>query len=555
MKTSRYRFAILFSLFFFMATAQQTSAAEPVKSRLPIKEVTAPKLEKGEAVGRGYITNRIEPVEGGANLTVEVVQDRTDSAVTLKLGFDGTAYNPSGPVWVLTKGVKNPSGYITRFQFHLNYQQLIALANQKGITDAKNKIGPRKRMVVFAEFPSGHRWGGTDRNGIIVLPSPKNTNPQSLLPTKLPGFGEGTRPSALDVGQIIDSALAEQFAPLLGTGGLEVGGQIRSRVEAEGKFQLTEQDFLRIREMLFEIAEDPSQQKKILGKDWKLEVITRYMKKHRNGRLVIDEDGFPVPDPMIDTYYDTPKMDAAKNDIAIRYRWTGGNNTGTWNFKPGIGRRSPDGIVYRVEYGIDTIDDRPESIAQFANSFHPLNFFQLLRQTGATPGRFFSPSIRLTDDRYKFALTHKSGVIIEVSLDRVYAERLNGPSKRTITYWQLEMDVEHIATKVENSAPSQASGSSGKDVSPYAVMHTPKDVKPGSPTLESQAVTFELATEVIQKLRDNVIGEHWLPGAQKYAFAALGLGMIRPKTASPSVKSLNIEKVSCSDLLVRNPAL
>ena len=54
------------------------------------------------------------------------------------------------------------------------------------------------------------------------------------------------------------------------------------------------------------------------------------MKKKKDGSLILDKDGLPTPDPMVDTYYDNDKYDAAKNDMAIRYRWTEGNATGAW---------------------------------------------------------------------------------------------------------------------------------------------------------------------------------------------------------------------------------
>lgn len=545
-----------FTPFFLFIALTLSTALVHAAGEQAFRQQGDPEFLPGGQTGRGYITTKMQSAPGGAYLTVEVVQDRKSSPVRLLLAFDGQAYSPGTPNWELTKGVSNGSGFKTRFEFFLNYDSLKKLASKDGASAAQ--VAPGKSMVVIAEFPSGHRWGGTDRSGIITLPKPSTSRISPADPVgqveadapRLPGLGEGPPATSLDVGQLIDEALAEQFAPLRGRGGLEVGGQIRSRVEAEGKFQLSETEFLQIRKRLFEIAASPTLAKKVLGANWSLKVVDRYMKKSRNGKLTKDADGFPIPDPMIDTYYDTANLDAAKNDVAIRYRWTEGNQTGNWNFKPGIGRVSPDGIVYRVEYAVDATDNKPQSIEVFADSMHPLNFFQLLREIvpGVRPGTFFHPSIRLTDDRYKFALQHKNGLIIEVSLDRVLAERLI-KKKNSVVFFQLEMDVEHVATEVQNTAPAGSNPGDAGVISPYASLHIPEDVRANSPTLETQAATFTLATDVIKRLRDDAIGENWRPGAQKYAFAAAALGAIRPANASRSVRALGFAKHKCADLL------
>jgi len=556
------------SLLFIAAATLFLITTDPFRSAFadtPVEVQGGPEFLSGGPTGRGYITHRMESAPGGAYLTVEVVQDRSHSPVKLRLAFDGTSSSPGRPNLLLTRGVSNPSGYRTKFEFYLDYEKLRAWASAKGVTNAAERIAPNKTMVVIANFPSGHRWGGTDRSGMFRLPRPSASQSTSAAPASvadsatLPAFGEGSPATSLDVGQVIDSPLADEFAPLRGRGGLEVGGQIRSRVEAEGKFQLSEAEFLNIQRALFQLASNRRLARTVLGTEWSLEVVTRYMKKDSNGNVIHDSSGFPVPDPMIDTYYDTDNLDAARHDIAIRYRWTAGNRTGTWNFKPGLGRRSEDGIVYRVEYGVDAVDDRPESIEVFANSNHPLNPFQLLREIvpGVSPGRFFKPALKITDDRYKFALKHRSGIIIEVSLDRVLAQRLGRATDARVTFYQLEMDIEHIATESLNEVStsltlnSPNSGSSNPDTptSPYTTLHIPADVEQGSPTLEAQQATFELATVVIRALRDHLLGQHWRPGAQKYAFAAAALGAIHPSNVSRSVSELGFSKGKCAGLL------
>ena len=87
-------------------------------------------------------------------------------------------------------------------------------------------------------------------------------------------------------------------------------------------------------------ANDPAEQARIFGPGWTLKLEDRYMKRDPvTKQLILDAHGLPTPDPMVDTYMDNDNFDAASNDMAIRYRWTEGNKTGNWNFKPFL---SPD---------------------------------------------------------------------------------------------------------------------------------------------------------------------------------------------------------------------
>jgi hypothetical protein len=86
-------------------------------------------------------------------------------------------------------------------------------------------------------------------------------------------------------------------------------------------------------------------------------------------------------------------------------------------------------------------------------------------------------------------------------------------------------------------------------ISPWAVLHTPSAVNENSPTLELQANTFNISSQVIGKLRDYVIGDNWRAGAQKYAFAAAALGVVR--NVSSSVEVLGFKSGKCGALFTR----
>jgi hypothetical protein len=264
---------------------------------------------------------------------------------------------------------------------------------------------------------------------------------------------------------------------------------------------------------------------------------------------------------MIDTYYDNANFDAAKNDMAIRYRWTEGNRAGAWNFKPGMGKASKEGVVYRVEYGVDTTDNQPESLAKFADSNHPLNPFRLIKDVipGAKASEFFLPAVKITDFRHKFLLKHQNGLAIEVSLDDVHPEALRAGAKGIGHYYQLEMDIDHLALDSANAASgtykgtlgSGATGLTGGTLENFMgrlskqafldgrpTLHVIEEIEPRSLVRTLREADFVLASSAIVKLRDAAVGTAWIPGAQKYAISAYVAGLLGTKDVSPSTKAV-----------------
>ena len=417
------------------------------------------------------------------------------------------------------------------------------------------KIAPGTPLLVYAKWANGHQWGGSGRGGQISLPGQAKDS-----------FVEVIRPTGLDVAVDIDGNLANRFQASRSKESLKVNGQIRSRVEGEGKFQIYQAQLTDLKAKLFEIANDTEKAKQVLGDDWKVKVEDRYMKRDSAGQLILAKDGFPIPDPMVDTYYDNATLDGAKNDMAIRYRWTEGNATGAWNFKPGIGRSSAAGVMYRLEYGVDTTSDKPAAIAKFADSLHALNPFQKIReQTGQKPSSFFKPAVKIIDHRYKFKLEHTNGLIIEISLDDATAENLREGGKRKTRFGQLEMDIDHLATSstskltVANSAYMiSAITQLNTQLSDKAViaggiaLHDEADLKARGNIISGHADDFRLATEAIVKLRNKLLGKNWMPGAQKYAIAAESLRLIKQPEASKSVRALREkERTSPKTLLMK----
>ena len=413
---------------------------------------------------RSYFVTSVEEIAGGAKLIVEIYHGKLDSKVSLYLQAainDGNGNVDPIPFKQLDNQVAdNPTNYYSKREFILKYADLNAELAPLLPAGAKHlTIGPGTPLFVFAQFHEfNHQWGSIGRGGIFFMPEAAGVASTAGASANAPA----RRADELDLAYPIPENMAFKYNDVVKKTGLQVGGQIRSRLESEGKYQIPQQDLARVKKHLFDLANNPAEAQKVLGPDWTITPLLKYMLKDPNdpNKLLLDKNGLPTPDPMVDTYYDNDNFDAAKNDMAIRYRWTEGNGTGAWNFKPGLDHVTKDGIVDRLEYGADTTDDKPDTIKKFADSTDPLNFFGLIREIvpGSTPSDFLKPSVKVQDTRYKFLLEHKNGLKVEVSLDDVKATSLR--SKHESQYSQMEMDIDHLSTASQNVA-TNANGFSG----------------------------------------------------------------------------------------------
>lgn len=517
-------------------------------------------------VTRGMIVPKLETTKNGIRVTVDTFSQNPNDKIDLELQVILKGQNSYSGQTLQLIALKNPRSEKLfqngkQLKFDVTLDDLNDALAKRGPKNQNLKIGPGTPLFVHAAWKAyggnwSHQWGGPERGGLITIPG------------KAESSVDVTRPTGLDVAVDIDGNLANQFQVPNSKQGLKRGGQIRSRVEGEGKFQVYEEQLTELKAKLFELATDENKSREVLGENWSLKVEDRYMKRDKDGNLILAADGFPIPDPMVDTYYDNERADGAKKDMAIRYRWTEGNRTGAWNFKPGIGRSSPTGVMYRLEYGVDTTSDRPSAIARFADSVSALNPFQRIRElTGEKPSSFFKPAVKIIDHRYKFKLEHKNGLIVEISLDDATAENLRSNGKRKIRFGQLEMDIDHLATSstttmsVNNTNTYVGKGSKNlRDafgdgevkITGGVALHSESDLQNKGAIISKHKSDFRIATLAISRLRNNLLGDNWMPGAQKYAIAAEKLELIEQKDASKSVKDLrNKERTSIKTLLMK----
>ena len=520
------------------------------------------------AQGRSNFVSSVEELAdgSGAKLTVDFYHGDKNLEVSLWLQVainDGKGNVKSVPFKVLSdKIADNSTNYHSRREFILKYADLNKELHTAIPQLAHITIGPGSPLVLDAYWHSySHTWGGLDRFGIFFMPQ----DAASALKAQ-ENMPQLRRTEELDIAMPIGEGMINKYNaydPKTKTShGLLPGGQIRSRMEMEGKFQVPLDTVTDVKKKLFELANNPALASQILGADWTIEAEMRYMRKNKAGNLMKSRDGFPIPDPMVDTYKDNPKFEAAQLDMAVRYRFTKGNNSGAWNFKPGYMVRLKSGSVFRPEYALDSTDDKSKTIKSFVDSADPMNFFSIIpaRLPKAKASDFMQNAIKIDDERFKFKMKHKNGLVVEVSLDNVDAIPMRDKREK-VKFAQLEMDVDHLATSSTNTATGVGFwggvSNQGKIDTTFTdaltteafldgrpTIHTMKDMEPTSPLRKKNDKDFGMADKAITALRDHTLGENWLPAPQKYALAAAVLGYVPKSKQSPSVRKLyrEIEK-------------
>jgi hypothetical protein len=573
------------------------STLQPNLTRSFITALSGDNPTTREAAGnwsRGWIAVNPEPIDGGVRVAIESGHSTEKDHVKLTLQARvraelPDANSPTGTtseeriidIELLHDGILNagPNKFDNVLTFDINYAKLQAELD-KMAPNAKLKLDPATPLAVQAQWQNknipgawDHNWGGFDRNGSFYLPYTGLHQAPGAT-----GNTDGiSGPMPLDIGVTLDETLVQSYQHFDNqTGEMSIpllkGGQFMSRVESEVKVAVPYDEGQKVAAQLFELVKlvnDPdkakAQTEALFGKGWTIgiEDVKRFYSFDDQGNFKLDKDGLPQVFPMLDRYLDSQDGKLAEKGIALRFRETPKDEAGLVNIKLPSPATLPNptglpGLIGRYDTGIQTVKgvrQNPQALTEFMNSDDNLNAFRHVKTLipNINASEVLSPAMDLSTNRYKVILKHENGTNIEISLDHVSAValaqdgniRVGQDGKPMVaTFWQLELDLEHLQTKSTNVIVSSGSSSAwtGDFAHNYSEqqkwlatlqsatmsgpprVHKPEDVANKS-IIESEA--YKLLLDVGPKLHNWMLqGGHADAAMQKYATAARLTGIV-----------------------------
>jgi len=535
---------------------------------------------------RGWIIATAEPTEKGVRLVVESGHHKANDPLTLFLQcrVRATVPDPSNPaktvteekvvdLEVLHKGILNTNGFDNVATFEVDYKALNDQL-QRIAPGAKLTIDANTPLAVYSRWDIGHQWGGYDRAGVFYLPW--KAAPAAGATTGAATTDGITGDMPLDIGVTLQDDLVGKYTRYDNSTGtsspvLLKGGQFMSRVESEVKVAVPWNKGEAVAKEVFELIKltnDPvkaqKRAKELFGAGWTVNIddVKRFYNKDAQGDFILDDKGLPQVNPMLDRYYDSQNGQLAEKGIALRFRETPKDPDGLVNIKLPSPANLPNptgltGLIGRYDTGIQTVKglrSNPQALAQFFDSNENLNAFRHVKAMvpNLRAADVLAPAMDLSTKRYKVILHHENGTSIELSLDHVNAVALDAHGKTRMgadgkpmvaTFWQLELDLEHLQTSSTNV--QVASGGSSLALNKFsrpadqeawlaklgasatlsgpARVHKPDDVTNRS-IVESDA--YKLLQEVGPKLHKWLLAEGAQPATQKYAMAARMVGIV-----------------------------
>lgn len=448
----------------------------------------------GGRVGRGFIKTDATPIPGGCRLHVESFHGNHNDSVTLYLLAEvlDTKTNQLRTVTlsVLANGENlNGTTYRGNTYFDISYDDVNKWLQQK---NPALQITPGvTNLAVAARWSIGHQAGGFGRGGVFRLPPAANAaSAVSVRATNASG-ASGTADLPLDMQVNYPTQLVQQVPHL------KPDGAILSRLESELKGCTSKPEMVsgineayRLTSLV--LAGKQAEVEKILGKDWSISPVRRYWLQddgsaNQPGQAGtgqfrgyrVGANGWPMQDPMRDTYMDNANLDMTAHEGAIRLRTN--KQANEINVKPGGGRRDDKTqITQRVEYGL--------TLNPSANVAEAAQTLQTLASNASWSGTVFNQAQRevtrldsalnlsqclvpwcdVVQERHKFTVKNaKTGVEIELSLDFVKVTT-NRPqhanpdgTPRTVEFCVLEAELDHLQLQSANQANFVAPSSVG----------------------------------------------------------------------------------------------
>lgn len=529
----------------------------------------------GARVARGFIKADAQPIAGGARIHVESFHAGHNDALSLWLLAEvlDTKTNQMRTVTLsVLANAENLNGTTYRGNTHFD----ISYDDVNKWLQARNpnlKITPgASNFAVAARWGNGHQAGGFARGGTFRLPQAMNaTSAVNVRAANVTGAV-----ASEDADLPLDMQVAYPPSLVAAVPKLKSDGATHSRLESELKGATERQEMVDAVNTAYKLASgSKADMNKVFGKDWVLEPVSRYWLKddgsaNQPGKpgataitrgFRVDERGWPMQDPMRDTYMDDANLGMTRKEGAIRLRTN--KTANEINVKPGGGRRDDKTkITQRIEYGL--VLDASANVADAARAMQTIAsnqqwsgtvFNQAQREVHKLDptlnlSNALVPWLDVVQDRHKFTLKNeKTGVEIELSLDFVKATT-NRPghvnpdgTPKTVEFCVLEAELDHLQLVSANQASFVAAGSVGnaafandaeqdawlKATSPSVTMdidprlHELKDLENESFRKTGSYKAFE---GVSGRMLDALFPNGLQSGRQKAAHAAEMLGLV-----------------------------
>lgn len=445
----------------------------------------------GAAVQRGFIKVNASPIAGGARVHVESFHAGHNDKLSLWLLAEvlDTKTNQMRTVTlsVLANGENlNGATYRGNSYFDISYDEINKWLQAR---NPNLSITPgASNFAVAARWGNGHQAGGFARGGTFRLPQAANAT--SAVNVRAANAAGAAASDEADLPLDMQVAYPPQLVAAVPK--LKADGATHSRLESELKGATERQEMIDAVNNAYKIASgSKDEMQRVFGKDWVLEPVSRYWLKddgsaNQPGKpgttaitrgFRVDERGWPLQDPMRDTYMDDANLGMTRKEGAIRLRTN--KTANEINVKPGGGRRDDRTMItQRIEYGLAL--DASANVADAARALQTIAgnqqwsgtvFNQAQKEVHKLdPNLNLStalvPWLDVVQDRHKFTLKNeKTGVEIELSLDFVKATT-NRPghvnadgTPKTVEFCVLEAELDHLQLVSANQSSFVAAGS------------------------------------------------------------------------------------------------
>lgn len=432
-------------------------------------------------VSRGFVKVEASPIPGGCRIKLNTFHGQYNDSLNVYLLAEvldkKTNQLRTVTLSVLAQGANfNGSTYRGEQYFDLDYNDINAFLKSK---NSSLQITPgTTELAIAAQWAIGHQAGGFGRGGNFRLPMPQGQTQNVVSVRTNAAVGQSNADLPLDM-QVAYPAALEQQLPKL-----KRGGNVVSRLESELKGSSSKQEMLAAIKEAYRLAAlahagKDSQVEAVLGADWTIEPVSRYWLKD-DGKTTagspgtgmfkgyrVDQDGFPMQDPMTDRYMDDGQLGMTRLEGAIRLR---SNSAATGvNVKPGGGRRDQKTqITQRIEVGIElepnaTAQDAAQVMTSLASGQWSGTIFNHAQKQvkkldpNLQLSQALQPWADIIQERHKFTVKNKvTGVEVELSLDKVHAKTLRPQhanadgTAREADFYVLEAELDHLQLQSTN---------------------------------------------------------------------------------------------------------